>query len=41
MGILGDAHGLGIIVAIQGLVGGLNELISLNYLNFTSLTNFY
>ena len=36
MGILRDAHGLvDLTVAIHGLVGGPNELLSLNYINLT------
>ena len=34
MGILGDAHGLVLIIAIQGLVGGPNELIKLKLYSF-------
>ena len=30
MGILGDVHGVDLIVAVQGLVGGPSELIKLN-----------
>ena len=41
MGILRDAHGLDLIVAIQGLVGGPNELVKLKLYFLTSIRNFY
>ena len=34
MGILGDVHGLDLIIAIQWLVGGPNKLIRLKYFSF-------